>query len=456
MAVSLLVRTNTALLAGVLAVVSVTALALNLLVIKPLFKQSVDNEAALIILSAKTWVELPPESRPLFEIELEQNHSLMLRANPSTAGQSAQKNYHQTLLQDSLEQRLPLGSEVTVLQIDDTLWTNIPMGGWRIQVSLHPDHEYKNAEIWLVGIVVFLVGALGVSMISMLIVRHIVRPLSAASAAARALGATQEFITLPETGPAEFRTLARSFNAMAKEINDLLSNRTTLLAGISHDLRTPLTRVRLAVELISGDENEAIIKRIKRNIEVMQHMLTTIMQFARGVSAGNVERLTLKKFCDSLVADSQTSDHHKVLRLDFRIPENAMLRVDRETLARVLDNLLTNAKTHGGKNITLQVKQGNDCVVMSVLDDGPGIPMQHREHIFQPFFQIEESRSTTPGNGLGLAIVKQLCQLEGWKITVEQRIVSGCAFRLTLPGKLIIPLPAPSRHGAEERKHAYS
>ena len=241
-AVSLLARTTIVLAVAAIAIAVTAILALNTFVISPIAERSADDEAALLVLSAQTWVELPPDSRPYFELELAQNHDLIISSLPRDLPLADLSLPYLDLLQTKLTERL--GTDVRLMQGDDLVWANVPMANYTMQIGFSPNR--KDIQPLNVGLIIVVIGAAIVFGTSLLIVQRIARPLVRAAQLAETFRGGEEFSPLPESGPIELVTLARSFNTMAREIATLLSNRTTLLAGISHDLRTPLARMRLA------------------------------------------------------------------------------------------------------------------------------------------------------------------------------------------------------------------
>jgi two-component system osmolarity sensor histidine kinase EnvZ len=222
----------------------------------------------------------------------------------------------------------------------------------------------------------------------------------------------EDFEPLPERGPRELVSLARNFNTMAREISALLSNRTTLLAGISHDLRTPLTRMRLALELLPDNVDAKLIERFERNLETMDSLIGDALRFARGTSE-SPQRVTLAPFIEDVVDGYDASIPFKVVTEGSREPIE--LELAPGALKRVLTNLISNAQQHGD-GVQVQLDGTN----VHVIDHGGGIPDEYKEQVFQPFFRLDSSRSSvTGGSGLGLAIVMQLCQAHGWRVRIE-------------------------------------
>jgi two-component system osmolarity sensor histidine kinase EnvZ len=217
-------------------------------------------------------------------------------------------------------------------------------------------------------------------------------------------------------------SLARSFNTMAREISALLSNRTTLLAGISHDLRTPLTRMRLALALLPENVDPKLIARFERNLEVMDGLIGDALRFARGTQEP-AQEVELAPFVRDVLAGLEqpiplTVEHTDGLRLP--IAPGALQRV----LANVVGNGLQHAEA---------VRVHLDGRQIHVIDAGPGIPPEAREAVFQPFFRLDSSRNvSTGGSGLGLAIVRQLCQAQGWRVAIQDAPGGGSDVVITL------------------------
>ena len=243
----------------------------------------------------------------------------------------------------------------------------------------------------------------------MFIVSRVTGPLVEVAESVESFRGAENFIPLPEQGPRELVSLAANFNTMAREISELLSNRTTLLAGISHDLRTPLTRMRLALELLPDTVERKLVARFERNLEAMDELIADTLRFAHGAVEAKHEVETLPFIKDVLAQIDET------IRFcaDPSVPDRVILAPG--AFARVVTNLVTNAQQYGeGVSVLLTGRE------LHVMDRGEGIAPEYRELVFQPFFRIEGSRSrATGGSGLGLAIVAQLCQAQGWKVSVE-------------------------------------
>ncbi|MYE85710.1 MAG: HAMP domain-containing protein [Gammaproteobacteria bacterium] len=404
---SLLVRTNLTLAVSSLAIVAIAVVALQFFVVQPIAEQSADDQAALLVLTAQTWVELPPEARPYFELELAEQHDLYIGAEG--AAQHPPARYDESPFLTQLEERLNvrLGQPVAITQGDDLLWATLPMGGYQLQVGFSGTR--RDIQPLNVGLIIAGLGAGVVLITSAIIVLRVTRPLVQAAERAEAFRGGANFDPLPEKGPKELVVLARNLNTMAREISSLLSNRTTLLAGISHDLKTPLARMRLAVELLPESVDPVLVARLERNLESMDELITDALKFARGT-----HEPTKPTELQALVADLlQRQD--PPIPFDCGKPAKTIVEVAPGALTRVLTNLINNAQQHGqNAQVRLRGRQ------VHVIDNGPGIPEAHREAVLQPFFRLDRSRSAaTGGSGLGLAIAHQLCEAHGWSITIS-------------------------------------
>ncbi len=402
---TLLARTNLILGIGALLIVTIATLALYVFVIDPITEQSADDEAALLVLSAQTWVELPPDARPYFELEMAESHDLIISQARQQLPEVDSYTRYFELLQEQLSARLDI--EIRLLTGDDLLWVDVPMGGFQLQIGFSSDR--REIQPLYVAIVIVILGAAIVFFTSLFIVQRIARPLVRVAEQAEHFRGTKEIEPLPETGPRELVSLARNFNTMAQEISALLANRTTLLAGISHDLRTPLTRMRLALALLPESVDAQLIARFERNLETMDELIGDALRFARGTREVPQE-IEVQPFIEEILAS-----YDQGVELDMRVPASHRAKVAPSALRRVLMNLVSNGCQHGGA-VTVRVEKD----YIRVIDDGPGIPDEYREQVFQPFFRLDSSRSSaTGGSGLGLAIVQQLCQAHGWLIGIK-------------------------------------
>ena len=418
---SLLGRTNLTLGVSGMLIAVISTIALYVFVIDPIAERSADDEAALLVLSAQTWVELPPAARPYFELELAQNHDLIISAARQELPVYEGSLDAMLLLQQKLQQRL--ATEVVLLDGDELVWAEVPMAGYSLQIGVAPDR--RDTQPLYVAIIIVSLGAAIVFFTSLFVVQRVTRPLVKVAKQAERFRGLENIEPLAETGPRELVSLARNFNTMASEISMLLANRTTLMAGISHDLRTPLTRMRLALALLPDDIDKQLVRRFENNLESMDELIRDALRFAKGAGEKSQEFELVTIVEDTLGIFEQD------VELRVNVTRSYRVILAPNAFSRVLTNLVANGFKHGGQVIVTVT-----ATELVVMDNGPGIPPEHRSQIFQPFFRLDRSRNaTTGGSGLGLAIVDQLCQTHGWTITVGESPLGGAKFTLVFDPK---------------------
>jgi two-component system osmolarity sensor histidine kinase EnvZ len=384
--------------------------------VRPVAERSADDLAGLIVLSAQTWVELPPQVRPAFERELARRHGLRLQEATGIKPSEVAGFPFKKLIENALSNRL--GEEVQLDGRKDSgvVWVELPVGGKRLQAGFFPDRYAVQPPLAAATLVS--VGTFIVLLTALLLVRRITVPLARASRAAGVVGKGGMPENLPETGPRELADLARRFNQMAREVHELLENRTTLLGGISHDLRTPLTRMQLNIELMREGFDPNRLARMERDLAEMNGLIGGYLELARNTRVELRQDIDLDRLVASIAA-KHGAVYQSSGRCDFQAAP--------ASLERILDNLLQNARRYAdGKTPEISLQCANMRAEISVLDSGPGIPEAELEKVFRPFYRLESSRaSSTGGTGLGLAIVKQLAELNGWEIRLVNRPEGG-------------------------------
>jgi two-component system osmolarity sensor histidine kinase EnvZ len=259
-----------------------------------------------------------------------------------------------------------------------------------------------------------------------LFARQISRPLRRLEFAARELGRGDMPGTLKETGTQELVAVTRSFNQMAKNLRQLEQDRTLLLAGISHDLRTPITRIRLASEFLSA-EHDDIKDGIVRDTEDMDEIIDQFIAFVRD---GRDERSEPGDF-NALVRHAAEPANLNGNEVIFELNEVPPVPFKALAMKRLVRNLVENALRYAGAPVTLTTSvEGND-VVLRVLDNGPGVIEADIPRLFKPFTRGDSARSGR-GTGLGLAIVKRIADMHGASIELANRPQGGLVATLKI------------------------
>jgi signal transduction histidine kinase len=269
----------------------------------------------------------------------------------------------------------------------------------------------------------FLALALGVVLYA--VARTITRPLGDLARAADAVGRGATATPLKESGAREIRRATRAFNAMQERLRRYLESRTRVLAAMSHDLRTPLTRLRLRVESI---DDEQLRQRLVEDLDEMSNMIRGALGVFRGL---NDDEAAVPVDINELALELQRQ--YVELGGEVSIVGTARAPYVAKPLAlkRCLGNLVQNAIRHGVR-ATIQIDDGSQLIVR-VLDEGPGIPEDMLEKVFEPFFRLEQSRNRdTGGTGLGLSIARDIAQAHGGSLSLHNRQSGGLEARLTL------------------------
>ncbi len=415
-------------------------------VMAPVVKRSADDLAALLVLAAETWHELPLNSRADFAAELKKTHDIVLvQGNDLTEKENnIPARIYLNLLRESLEKRTKQKIYIDLKHENKPsgrVWLNIPAADEFIRFGISVERVGARPSVALVAIgmsiLLFVIGT------TLILARRLSRPLETLSKATSMVGKDQ-LITIPENrGTEEFRTLARNFNKMSQEVRNLLENRTILLAGISHDLRTPLTRLRLALEINAESIDADFKAHLENNIEEMEQLLSQSLQLARGISKEETPKpldlvTLLKTQASQLEAQYQQQQSSEKNWINFQtnpdIVNKQVYVLPEQSLLRIVRNLLENALRYGnGQPVAIQLGLYHGDPLITILDRGPGIPQQELENVFRPFYRVEQSRNLqTGGSGLGLAIVQQLTHAYDWEVSMQQRAGGGNEARLWL------------------------
>jgi signal transduction histidine kinase len=277
----------------------------------------------------------------------------------------------------------------------------------------------------LITNMLIIVGVL--ALLSLVAVRWVTRPLHLLAQAAEALGRDINHASLSESGPAEVRRAARAFNSMQERLSRYIGTRTSILAAMSHDLKTPITRLRLRAELL---EQPDLHDKFVRDLREMENMVNATLGYMKGLDDREPLRpIDIRALVGALAADSEELNHPVHVRGE---PVDSFIGKP-EGLKRCLQNLLDNA-TRYGRDVELQIEDNPEALTLYVRDSGPGIPEQELERVFEPFYRVEASRNaSTGGSGLGLSIARNLAQSMGGDVTLRNREGGGLEAKVVLP-----------------------
>jgi two-component system osmolarity sensor histidine kinase EnvZ len=292
---------------------------------------------------------------------------------------------------------------------DPDVWITIPMIG------------LGEADISPLTIYLLVIGILSVAG-SWIFVRRLNRPLKALQISALQVGKGQVPEQLKEEGSSELIAVTQAFNQMSKGIKRLEDDRALLTAGISHDLRTPLTRIRLATEMLPEDQ-DWIKDGIVHDIEDMNEIIDQFINYVRQDQQEKLINGDINDLIEEAVQARNIEGHHDI---QLRLAPVPKIFIRRVALKRVLDNLIENAFRYGSDNIEITSGYNKDSkwVFFSIRDFGPGIPEEQFDRLFQPFTQGDIARGSL-GSGLGLAIIKRIVDLHSGKVELQNHPDGG-------------------------------
>lgn len=419
-----------ALVAAGFQIFSVGVIAYQMLI--PLGKRSADDLAALMIEAAQQWNALEETARTLYEGRLESDLALKIRDTDIPLPPSKSWLPYRYFVEAALTRRqgqpvLLLGS----IESNDEawFWADIKVDGKPVRVGF--PRSRIDVGPFTALLLVLAAGAWVSLLTAIVLAQRIAAPLERLANAAASVGKGRWPEPLPETGPRELALLTASFNRMTHQVRDLIANRTILLAGISHDLRTPIMQIMLAIEMLPVRETEAdLLDGIRRDLDRMNQLIGQFLEVSRELDRSDGKPMRLERLLEELSDDYSGRGVTTVCACcenQLQVPHPIALR-------RILGNLIENALRYGeSKPVEVVWICDSNHLTVEIRDRGPGIPEKEREAVFRPFYRLESSRSSeTGGSGLGLAIVKQLAEAHGWRVHLASREGGGAVASVTL------------------------
>ncbi|AXK55058.1 ATP-binding protein [Pseudomonas protegens] len=343
------------------------------------------------------------------------------------------------IYQRQMQAELGADTEVRLrMHAPPALWVRAPSlgDGW-LKVPLYP-HPLRGQKIWSVLGWFLAIGLLSTAS-AWIFVSQLNQPLKRLVYAARQLGQGRS-VRLPISDtPSEMTEVYRAFNQMAEDVEQAGRERELMLAGVSHDLRTPLTRLRLSLELMGAHTD--LTDDMVRDIEDMDAILDQFLAFIRDGRDESVEEVDLSDLVREVAAPYNQNQERVHLRLEPIQP----FPLRRVSMKRLLNNLIGNALNHAGTDVEVAAYVSGDTnapyVVLSVMDRGAGIDPSELEAIFNPFTRGDRARGGK-GTGLGLAIVKRIAAMHGGNVELRNRPDGGLEARVRLPLGLLLPRDA--------------
>ena len=437
-----LVGRNTLLIVALIALAELgSALLVRQLVIKPRIEQIADAVARNVAAVRAGLAAVPAAQRPAFVAAF---------AHRTGEGRTARQDDASEIglapplssLEASFVQSVSaaLGGDDTEVvwrrETDRNLALRLRIDGqayWLPLPGVLPAREFTGA--WLAASVaaalLALAGALAIQ-------RRIARPLRALVTATRALGSGARPTLLPEAGPAEIATLSHSFNQLVRDLEDAERERAVMLAGVSHDLRTPLTKLRLGIEILAGDSEPELGASMARSIAEMDAIIGQFLDFARvgesqATLADRGQPASLEVIAREVAASFAGPGLHAKAEIALELAPVPPVELRVPHVRRALVNLLENALRHGQPPIVLATGSDARSVWIEVRDSGAGIDPSDVDALREPFRRGDGARGGPPGSGLGLAIVDRVARSHGGVLDLGPALPHGLIARLTLP-----------------------
>jgi len=264
-----------------------------------------------------------------------------------------------------------------------------------------------------------------------LLAARINKPLNLLVSAADKLRKGEQPEKLPEDSVTELREVSTTFNKMAESLAELDAERTLILAGVSHDIRTPLARLRLAVEMLPEQDCGYLKSGMVQDIADMDNIIHQFLDFVRGTEGEPTLMVDINTLLQALHERQQRAGRDLVIQLapTYKVPIKPL------AMQRLLDNLVGNAYNYGGGQVRVSSQIQADWIVISIFDNGPGIPETHLQKLLRPFERLDTARSNAGGSGLGLAIADRIAKLHHGKLELINRPEGGLEARLSIPIK---------------------
>lgn len=395
-----------------------------LLVGKPMVQHSAMTFAKQIQNAADTYPLVLEPQRSTFLAHLHRDQALTLEPAASSTLTGEQPRLPYFIYLEEAISRVS-GHPVTLLRQGDIYSFDFPTRDTSLR--FHFNKNRTGAAPILALSTMTVVALLLSLLIAVLIGKYTARPIETIAQRTETRHDSGLLVPIPEEGPRELREIIRNFNQITSQNRDLINNSSIMLAGISHDLRAPITRARMALELARGDMDESLALRIERALIQMDTLIAQYLDFTGGSIKEGASPLSIPTLLKEIMQTYKRSEIH----LD--VSSEDVVYLPSRAFIRCAQNLLDNAVKHsGGAPIDVKFQKIASVWTLEIADRGPGIPDAQLDRVFQPFLRLDNAR-TQPGSGLGLSIVQEICRVQGWFVSLLPRPGGGLIARLTLP-----------------------
>ena len=329
-------------------------------------------------------------------------------------------------LRDALKERVRRPFSIDTIKKERRIEIKVQLPQGLLNVNVHEKRLYSSTPyiflMWMIG------SSLVLFAIAIIFMRNQIRPIRRLAIAARSFGMGRGSSEIKPSGAKEVRQATQAFRQMRERISRQFAQRTEMLAGVSHDLRTPLTRMKLQIEML---ERTPETRELQDDIQEMERMIDGYLTFARGEGSESLSKINLASLIEEIISTERRDGSLINFVNKSKTIKSVTLRP--QAIKRAITNLIINSKKYA-EIVKVEFEYNSEHAIITIDDNGPGIKPEHRDDVFKAFFRLDPSRNTdTGGTGLGLTIAKDIIQSHGGDLLLSEASLGGLRATITLP-----------------------
>ena len=329
-------------------------------------------------------------------------------------------------LRDALKERVRRPFSIDTIKKERRIEIKVQLPQGLLNVNVHEKRLYSSTPyiflMWMIG------SSLVLFAIAIIFMRNQIRPIRRLAIAARSFGMGRGSSEIKPSGAKEVRQATQAFRQMRERISRQFAQRTEMLAGVSHDLRTPLTRMKLQIEML---ERTPETRELQDDIQEMERMIDGYLTFARGEGSESLSKINLASLIEEIISTERRDG--SVINFVNKSKTIKSVTLRPQAIKRAITNLIINSKKYA-ETVKVEFEYNSEHAIITIDDNGPGIKPEHRDDVFKAFFRLDPSRNTdTGGTGLGLTIAKDIIQSHGGDLLLSDASLGGLRATITLP-----------------------
>ena len=329
-------------------------------------------------------------------------------------------------LRDALKERVRRPFSIDTIKKERRIEIKVQLPQGLLNVNVHEKRLYSSTPyiflMWMIG------SSLVLFAIAIIFMRNQIRPIRRLAIAARSFGMGRGSSEIKPSGAKEVRQATQAFRQMRERISRQFAQRTEMLAGVSHDLRTPLTRMKLQIEML---ERTPETRELQDDIQEMERMIDGYLTFARGEGSESLSKINLASLIEEIILTERRDG--SVINFVNKSKTIKSVTLRPQAIKRAITNLIINSKKYA-ETVKVGFEYNSEHAIITIDDNGPGIKPEHRDDVFKAFFRLDPSRNTdTGGTGLGLTIAKDIVQSHGGDLLLSEASLGGLRATITLP-----------------------